>query len=639
MFDFVRRHNRLLQFALMLLILPSFVVFGIQGYQHFNEGNGSVAKVAGNDITQAEWDAAHRNQIERMRAQSPDIDVRLLDTAAYRLRTLEELVRERVLAEGARELHLTPTDDHLGRVFKTDPQFAGLRNPDGSIRKELLAARGMTSEQFAHQLKQDMAQRQVVSGITTSTFASATVAGQAIDAMFQRREIQIARFEPKDYLGKVQVADADLQAWYDDPLHTAQFESPETAAVEYVVLDLASVEKTVSVPQDDLRKFYDENAARYTQPEERRARHILVKLDPGASADVKAKAQAKAEGLQAELKKNRAAFAELAKKQSDDPGSAAQGGDLDWFGRGAMTRPFEDAAFGLKKGELSGIVSSEFGLHLIEVTDTRGGTQRSFESVRGELEAEVRKQLAQKRFAEAAEQFTDAVEQETTLQAVATKLKLELHQAPLLTRQPAPGASGALANPKLLGAIFQSDNLSKKQNLQAIEIGANQLASARVLSYNPARKLPLADVRDKVRDAVQADKAAAAARQDGEARLKQWQADPAGATALAAPITVSRAQLQQQPRKLVDAALRAKAEPLPSWIGVDLGVQGYAVVKLSKVLPADQTAAGGPERIQAQYAQLWSQAEGDAYYAALRERFKVKVTGKAANPAADSAAN
>lgn len=639
MFDFVRRHNRLLQMGLMLLIFPSFVVFGIQGYQHFNDNNGSVAKVAGSNITQAEWDNAHRNQIERMRAQSPNIDIKLLDTPEMKQRVLEELVNERVLLEASRKLNLLPSDEQLARAFQNDPQFAGLRNADGTVRKDLLAARGMTSEQLAYQIKQDMALRQVMGGITGTTFAPAGVASQAINAMFQQREIQIARFEPKDYLAKVQVSDADLKAWYDNPLHAAQFQSPETASVEYVVLDLATIQKTINVPQDDLRKYYDENAARYTQPEERRARHILVKLEPNASADAKTKAQAKAEALLAELKKNRAAFAELAKKQSDDPGSAALGGDLDWFGRGAMTKAFDEAVFSLKKGELSGIVQTDFGLHILEVTDIRGGAQRSFESVRGELEEEVRKQLAQKRFAEVAEQFSDAVEQESNLQAVATKLKLELQQAPQLARELVPGAAGPLANPKLLAAIFQSDSLSKKHNLQAVDIGPNQLASARVLSYSPARKLPLDEVRDKVRDTVLADKAAATARTDGEAHLKQWQADPASATALAAAITVSRSQMQKQPRKLIDAALRAKSEPLPSWVGVDLGTQGYAVVKVEKILPADQAAAGGPARIQAQYAQLWAQAESEAYSAALHERYKAKITGKAAAPADSSAAN
>ncbi|MFM2056410.1 MAG: hypothetical protein RLY71_795 [Pseudomonadota bacterium] len=636
MFEFVRRHNRWLQFALMLLIFPSFVVFGIQGYQRFNEGNGEVATVDGSKISQAEWDNAHRNQVERMRQQMPNVDVKLLDTPEARQRVLADLVRARVEQQAASKLHLQPSDEYLARVFRDDPQFASLRNPDGTVRKELLTLRGMSSQQFAEQLRQDIAVRQVFGGLTGSAFAPAGIASTALDAMFQQREVRIARFEAKDYLAKVQAADADLQAWYDDPKHAAQFQSPETASVEYVVLDMATVEKSISVPLDDLRKYYEQNAARYTQPQERQARHILIKLDGNATDAAKTAARAKAEQILAELKKNPATFAELAKKNSDDPGSAVQGGDLGWFGRGAMTQAFEDAVFGLKKGELSGIVTSEFGLHIIQLTDVRGGEQRSFDSVKGELEEEVRKQLAQKRFAEVAEQFTDAVDQEANLQAVATKLKLTPQQAPQLSRTPAPGATGALANPKLLAAIFDSNNLSRKENLQALEIGPNQLASARILSYSPTRKLPLDEVREQVRSAVLADKAAAAARTEGEQRLKEWQADPAKATALAAPVVLSRSQAQNQPRALIDAMLRAKATALPGWAGVDLGSQGYAIVKIDKVLPADAKAMGGIERIQAQYAQLWAQAETEAYYAALSQRYKAKINAK---PSASAPAN
>lgn len=633
MFEFVRRHNRLLQFALMLLIFPSFVVFGIQGYQRFNEGNGEVATVDGNSISQAEWDNAHRNQIERVRAQMPNVDVKLLDTPEARQRVLADLVRARVEQQAAGKLHLLPSDEYLARVFRDDPQFASLRNPDGTVRKELLTLRGMSSQQFAEQLRQDIAVRQVFGGLTGSVFAPASVASTALDAMFQQREVRIARFDTKDYLTKVQAADTELQAWYDDPKHAAQFQSPETASVEYVMLDMATVEKSISVPQDDLRKYYEQNTARYTQPEERQARHILVKLDSTTADAAKTEARAKAERILAELKKNPAGFADLARKQSDDPGSAAQGGDLGWFGRGAMTPAFEDAVFALKKGETSGIVTSEFGLHIIQLSDTRGGEQRSFDAVKNEIEEEVRKQLAQKRFAEVAEQFTDAVDQEADLQAVAAKLKLSLQQAPQLGRTPAPDATGALANPKLLAAIFDSGNLSRKENLQAIEIGTNQLASARILSYSPARKLPLDEVREQVRGAVLADKAAAAARTDGAQRLKEWQADPAKATALAAPVVLSRNQGQSQPRALIDAMLRAKATPLPSWTGVDLGGQGYAIVKIDKVLPADTQALGGIERIQSQYAQLWAQAETEAYYAALSQRHKAKVNANPSTPA------
>jgi peptidyl-prolyl cis-trans isomerase D len=641
MFEFVRRHNRLLQFALMLLIFPSFVVFGIQGYQKFADGNGEVAKVAGQPILQTEWDNAHRQQVERMRAQMPNTDIKMFDTPEMKARVLDQLVRDRVLFEASHKLNLAPSDDQVVRVFQSDPQFAGLRNADGTPRKEMLTIRGLDSAQLALQLKQDLGMQQVLGGLGTSTPAAQTVATLALDAMFQRREIQIARFEPRSYAAQQQASDAEIEAWYADPKNAAQFQTPEVASIEYLVLDMASVSKSVSVPADDLRKYYDENVARYSQPEERHARHILIKTVPADSADAKAKndkARADAQAVLAELKKNRAAFADIAKKQSQDPGSATRGGDLDWFGKGAMTPPFEDAAFKLKKGELSDIVTSEFGYHIIEVIEVRGGEKRSYESVKGEIEDEVRKQLATKRYAEVAEQFTDAVDQEDNLQAVATKLKLDLKKADGVQRTAAPGATGPLANPKLLDALFNADNLAKKRNVQAVEVGSNQLASARVLTYSPARKLPLAERKEQVRAAVIASKAADAARADGEAKLKLWQAD--GGTpgnALSVSMIVARNKMENLSRPLIDAVLRAKVDKLPAWVGVSVGNDGYVVARVTKVLPADPATTGGdPQRLRSQYAQLWANAESNAYLSALRERFKAKITAKPA--AADAAA-
>jgi peptidyl-prolyl cis-trans isomerase D len=408
MFEFVRTHNRLLQLLLLILILPSFVVFGIQGYSRFTEGgNATVAKVDGQAITQAEWDAAHQRQVDRIRAQMPGADAKMFDTPAARAETLELLVRERVLQTAMVKQHLTVTDERLQRLFVTDPQFAQLRNADGSINKEILNAQGMTSEMFAARLRQDLSLQQVLGGITGSVVVPGKALDSALDALLQRREIRLARFEAKDYADKVSPSDADIEAFYKQ--HEAEFRAPEQAQIEYVVLDMAAIKRGITVPEDELRKYYAENASRYTVAEERRARHILITADKDAAPDVKQKAKAKAEALLAEVRKAPASFAEVAKKNSQDPGSAAKGGDLDFFGRGAMVKPFEDTVFAMKPGEISNVVETDFGYHVIQLDAVRGGDKKPFEAVRAQIEDEVRQQLAVKRWAEAAEQFTNTV--------------------------------------------------------------------------------------------------------------------------------------------------------------------------------------------------------------------------------------
>ena len=625
MFDFIRRHIKFLQFVLVLLIFPSFVFFGIEGYSRFHEGGAAVpaAKVDGRTITQAEWDAAYRQQLERMRRQMPNVDASLLDTPQMKRATLDSLVRENVLLAAAHKLNLVTSDERLQSRFVADPQLAFLRKPDGSLNKDVLAAQGMSSEQFAERLRQDYSVRQVTAGIDDTVLAPAAVAAASLDALFQQRQVQVQRFDTKDYAAKIEPTDAQLDAWYKDPAHAAQFQAPEQAQIQYAVLDLDAIMKSVKVPEEELRKYYDENKARFTTPEERRASHILIKVDKGAPPAERAKARAKAESILAQLKQSPDSFAELAKKNSDDPGSAEKGGDLDFFGRDAMVKPFEDAVLALKPGETSGIVETDFGYHIIKLTAVRGGSVKPYDAVRGEIEAEAKKQQAQKRFAEAAEQFSNIVyEQSDSLKPVADKLGLELRTA-TVQREPAAGASGPLASRKLLGAVFGTDALRDKRNTEAVETGPNQLVSARVLQHTPAHRKAFDEVRAEVKRSVVEAQAAGLAHKAGEALLAIGRKDASVAPG-GASLAVSRAEPHELPPQVLEAVLKADASKLPVWVGVDLGTQGYVVARVDKVLGRDP-AAGDAKRAQAQYAQAWANAESQAYYEALKTRFKAEV--------------
>ena len=625
MFDFVRSHQKVLQFVLVLLILPSFAFFGVQGYSRFSEeGARPVAEVDGRPITRGEWDQAHQRAIERMRQQMPGIDAKLLDSPELKQQTLDSLVRERVLMAAAVRDHLQPGDERLARLFRTDPQFAGLRNPDGSVNRDFLTAQGLTSEGFAQQLRGDLAMRQVLGGVTGAVGVPKVSATLALDALLQRREIDWVRFDPKTYLAKLQPTPEELQSFFK--AQEARFRLPEEAQIEYVLLDLPTVSKGVSVPQEDLRRYYEENQSRYTKAEERRASHILIKADKSASSADRQAARQKAENLLAEVRRTPARFAELARKNSDDPGSAAQGGDLDFFGRGAMVKPFEDALFVMKAGEISNVIETDFGYHIIQMTASRGGEKQPFEAVKAEIEAEIRKQGAQRKFAEAAEQFTNMVyEQADSLQPVIDKLKLDKRTA-TVRRQPGPQATGPLASQKLLDAVFGNDALKNKRNTEAVDLGGSQLVSARVVQHTPARVPPFDDVKDAVRAAVMQEQAAAQARKDGQAKLEALKQSPA--TALPQSAVLSRGQAQNVPRALIDAVLLAPQDKLPAPIGVDLGADGYVVARVLKVLPREQ-AASADALLAPQLAQALSAAETEAYLSTLKRRFKVEVEASA----------
>jgi peptidyl-prolyl cis-trans isomerase D len=641
MFDFVRRNNKVLLFILFLLIIPSFVLFGLEGYTRMNDKGEVIARVDGREIRQGEWDNAHKQEADRLREQIPNLDPKLLDAPEARFGTLERLVSDRVIAAAAQHSRFITSDEALARELQRIPAIASLRGPDGKLDvaryKQLVAQQGLTPEGFEAQVRADLSARRVLAGVGGTGLLTQAPARLALDAFLERREIQVARFDAPALAAKIQPTDAEIEAYYQ--ANPQLFQAPERVDIEYVVLDLATIQKGVSVNEADLRAYYEQNTARLAGREERRASHILIAAAKTAPADQREAARKKAEDLLAQVRANPASFADLARKHSQDPGSAAKGGDLDFFARGAMVKPFEDAAFALKKGDTSGLVESDFGFHIIRLTDIKTPTVKTFEQMRPELEAQLRQQQAQRKFAESADGFSNAVyEQADSLKGVADRYRLDVRTAIGVQRQPAAGLSGPVAHPKFLSALFGADSLEKKRNTEAIEVGPSQLAAGRVVRHQPARTLPLAEVKDKVRERLKVQRGIEQARQAGETQLAAWKAAPATAS-LPAAVTVSRDQPAGQPGPIIEAALRADPTALPAFVGVDLGPAGYAVIKVVQSIarPAPDEARARAERQQ--HAQWWTQAETLAYFNLLKARFKTEIkvpqpTAAAPSPAA-----
>ncbi len=636
MFEFVRKHTKIMMFLMFLLIIPSFILFGIDGYTKFREKGDAVARVGDREITQQEWDNAHKNQIERIRAQMPTIDVKMLDSPEAKYATLERLVRDQVLNQAVDKFHLQASDSRLARELQQDQTIASLRKADGAIDMEryrqLAAGQGLTPEGFEARVRRDLSVRQVEQAIQSTGFAGAGQADVSLNAFFGKRDIQFVLFAPSAYQGKVAPTDAELQAFYKD--NQALFKAQETADIEYLVLDLEGIKKTISLNESDLRTYYEQNLARLAGAEERRASHILINAPKGGSADEKAKARAKAVALRETLLKTPDAFAELAKKNSQDPGSAERGGDLDFFSRGSMVKPFEDAAYALKKGDISDVVESDFGFHIIRLTDIKEAKTKSFEESRATLDADLKTQQAKTKYAELADQFTNGVyEQADSLKPTADKLKLPLQTAMGVTRKgpmgAAPGvpALGPLTNARLLAALFGSDSLEKKRNTEAVETAVNQMVSARVVKHQPAATRPFAEVGAQVRERLIAQRALELAKKDSAEKIAIWRTNLSAAN-FPAPVTVSRDQTANVPVQVVEAVLKAQTIQLPTLVIVDLGTQGSAVAKINAVVGRAKPDDAVALQERQQYSAGWSAAESQAYFNGLKEKFKASILVK-----------
>lgn len=632
MLDFFRNHQRLMMALLILIVVPGLGIVGIQGFSSFFDENANVASVNGHKITRVEYDGAMRQQVDRARQMlGAQFDPKMFETPEMRASLIDSLVQQRVLADETQRLHLTASDAAVRSTLLADPTIASLRKPDGSIDveqyKQLLAMQGMTPEQYDERVRYGLAADQIPASIQSTAFTSKTLAQTLTEIAEQRRDVQGLAFRTVDYTAKIQPTDAQVKSYYD--AHSAEFATPESATIQYLVLSPATLSAAVKPSDADLKKYYDDNIARFKTQAQVRASHILITAPKDASAADKAKAKQQAETLLAQVKAHPDQFAEIAQKNSQDPGSAGKGGDLGYFSRGMIAggSAFDDAAFGLKKGEISGIVQTDFGYHILQATDVKPSVTQPFDEVKDAITKEVIAQQAAKSLADDAEGFTSTVyEKSKSLQPAADKYKLQVQTATVGSKpDPKLPADSPLNNPKFLAAIFAPDAVKQHNNTQAIDIGNSTLIAGRVTDYKPAAVPALDTIKDAVRTKVVAEQAAEAARKEGAAKLAELL--KSNSTAGFSSISkVSRNDAQGMPPAALAAIFKADSSKLPTYVGVDLGADGYAIYRVDGVEKPDPVTADRLAGAQQQVAQVYAQAEMESYLDSLKARSKVKIT-------------
>ena len=629
MFEFIRTHKRLMQIFLMLLIVPSFVLVGVSSYDSKGDAANAVADVDGQKITQQEWEAAQRQQIERYRQMmGAQFDQKMFDTPESKRAVLDNLIAERALSGEVARNHLTINDATLQKSILA---IDGFKKPDGSFDMEqykaALAAQGMSPAMFDARMRRDMALQQLSGAVQTSAFAPRTVATRLSDINDQEREVQAVLFSAADFAAQVKVTDAMVSAYYEK--NGALFQVPEQVKAEYVMLTPEQVASQVSVSDAEVAEFYAKNTPRFATAEQRTASHILINAKNDAPAAEKAAAKAKAEAIAAQLRKNPADFATVAKAQSQDAGSADIGGDLGVVEKGAFVKPVEDAIYQLKQGEISAVVTSEYGYHIITVTALKPATIKTQEQAKDEIAAELKKQKMSKKYSELAEVFNNTVyEQSDSLKPVADKLKLKIETIDKLARTPSPAFGAApFNNAKFLAAIFSNESLKNKRNTEAVQAGPNILIAGRVVEFKPAAKRPLAEVEAVIRQRVTVEEAAKLARKAGEAKLAAAKAS-GDAAGFGDVKVISRTKEPAIGAVAAVEVLKADVSKLPAYVGVDLPGQGFGVYRIGKV---SQAAAPDAARRKAELEQITGalgQQDMYNYVEVIKQRAKVKVLAK-----------
>ncbi|HTP62325.1 MAG TPA: SurA N-terminal domain-containing protein [Burkholderiales bacterium] len=612
MFDFVAKHKRYLQIVLGLTILP-FAFFGVESYTRATRSSSDAASVDGTPVTMREFGDETRRQQDRLRRMlGADADLAMLDTPEMRLAILENLIAQRLMTNEVVNDHLTLSKEEVVAGILAAPEFQEGGKFSAERYANYLRAIGMSDEGNVMKLRLEIPAARLASAIGSSAMEPRTVVARLAAIEGEKREVAEAFLPSEAYLARVKPDEAAIKAYYES--HLADYRVPARVRAEYLVLSAEALGQAEGASEEEIRKAYEAKAAELGVPEQRRASHILVAT------------REEAEKLLAEARKNPQGFAELAKKYSQDTGSAANGGDLGMNPRGGLaSKALEDAIFKTKPNEFADVVKSEFGYHVVRVTAVQPGKTRSLEDARKELAADIVKQKGAKKFAEAAESFNNLVyEQSDSLKPAAERYKLKIESTGWFSRQ-APGDIGPLANPKLLAALFSQDSIKQRRNTDAVEVSPGVLVAARVAEYQPEAQRPMEEVRADIEGKLARREAAALARKEGEEKLAVLaKGGEAGLTWTPAK-AVSRQESQGLPQMALRKVMAADAAKLPAYVGVQRGDEGYVLYRISKVVPPEPKTGPLAAEDQSRYDRQAGATQLDAYVSGLRAKAKINI--------------
>ena len=590
-----------------------------------------AAKVNGTEISSNEVRQTYQQQLAQIERQSSGP----LDDAMrneIKRRVLDEYVNSEALVTRADDLGYRVSDSELLAEMSKIPAFQVDGKFDQAHALAVLNAQGRSVSEIEGLFRRDAKLRQLDMALNASSFATPTEMKEYRALTRQQRELAWMTLSAAKYAEHANPDDAAVKAYYD--AHKSGYMTPETVNLRYVELSLAQLESKVSVDDAQLKAFYEEQKTktpdRFLQAEQRRVRHILLSVnDPKEDAAVKAKAESL-------LKRAKAGedFSKLAQEFSQDPGSAAQGGDLGWSERKVFVGPFGDAAFSMKVDEIQGPVKTQFGYHILKLDGIQPPAVKSFDASRAELEAEYRRNEAERLFNNAQDQLADAALQNATdIELVAKKAGLTVQDIANFSRS---GGGGALGNvPAVIDAVFSQDVLDGRLS-PIVEVEKGRGVVLRATDHKVPQQKPLEAVRTEVVAAWKKQRGvelAAAAAADAAKRLNAGESWDAVAKSLGvsaqAPKSIARSD-QDVPIEIRTTAFRAPKPAQKSiYENVSLAGGDAAVLAFSAVREDPDPAKSKDADIRRQYAAQIASGEAQSYAAAARADAKVTLNPKA----------
>ena len=615
--------------VIVLLLCLTFALWGIQ--QYLNAAHTvAVAKVDGEDITLQEFQTSFQRLRQRAQAElGQAFDAKQWAQEGTKTKALDFLVEQKVLEHVVDKGRLRVGDQQVIGQLMQAPQF----QVDGKFSKEryaqVLSMLGFKERGFEQQARRDMAIQQLRAGVAMSAFATESEVQHLAQLREETRDVAYAVLPLEPFMAKVELKGDEVQKYFDE--HQEQYRTDEKVTLQYLELSRDALMPQIPVDDAKLKAYYDSHVAKYTVEETRNVNHILVKLKKGASAEEEKAAFEKAKALRARVTGGEV-FEDVARKESDDAGSRAEGGATGFFGKGVMAPEFEGAAFALKQGEVSEPVKTEFGFHLIRVKEIKPGGVKPFEEVKADLETAYRTEQADTLYAEHAEQFNNAVyEHPDSLDNAAAALNLQVQTAGPLTRE----EIAARFAPSAIDAIFEGEVLTQGMNSAPVEISEMKTVAFRVTAHEASRLRKLDEVKADVEKTLREKHARELAEAHGKElieRMKKGE-DPkravAGENIEWKEVKALGRESTEVNRAILRAAFRARAPEggARSFVGIALGTGDFAVVEVADchLPPIEQIAGSKLDQQRKALMQDRAMLAWKDYVSALKESAKVET--------------
>lgn len=597
MFNVIERHQKIVK-GIMIAITATFVVWGVSGYLEMGGDDGYVAKVGSNKIYSQDIDRA----MDQSQGQQQD-----------KMQVLFGLINRQLLINALNDNHLSVTTSQLQQAIMAIPMFQNNGKFDTAKYEDFLKQRYMNADKFQQEISQQLLLTEIIDFFKNSYFTSTTFQNKFVALLSRERNVSQYVVDSNQFMNKVNVAESDINAYYTQNI--AKFTVPDQVKLQYLQVSVDSLASNVKVSDAEINQYLQDHPAGSSN-EQVDVSHILFNVPAGATADQTAQIKAKAEQVLAQVKANPAKFAELAKQYSQDQGSASNGGDLGFFGHGVMVPAFESVAFGMQKGQISGLVQTQFGFHILKLNDIKGN---DVASQRQAAQKQVQKQKAQQNLQGIVEQLNDVTyNQADSLAPAAQKTGLTIQNSDWVAKGV---TQGLFANPKLQSAIFTDDVIKNHHNSEVVDLGDGSFVVVHAADYQAAKQKPISEVHDQIATVLKTQLAQQMASTTGQQELAQLQQGKLKLN-FTNPQNVS---LLGQSKDIDPNAVRqifAVPAQFPSYTGA-LNSAGAFVIYQINSQAVDGTLDQQNQKVVDQLASQYSMMNLNAYVGALRSQYKV----------------